>query len=93
MNHLPIENKKIIAAGAAALALLALLWWVILGQKSRQAAPPEQTLEEVQKAAEAASGPEVEIPTSANPIKEVLPEETPLEKTNPFNKIYENPFK
>lgn len=94
MNSLSSENKKIVIAGIA-VALIALLWWVFIGQKNRRTAPavtPEQTLEEVRQAAEAASAPEVKVPTSANPIKKVLPEETPLEKTNPFNKIYENPF-
>lgn len=92
MNSLSPENKKLVIAGIAAV-LLALLWWGFAGQKNRRSAPTESAPEEVRRAAEAASGPKVEVPTSANPIKEVLPEETPLEKTNPFNKIYENPFK
>lgn len=92
MNSLFLENKKLIAAGVAAI-LLILLWWAFVGRKTREPLPAEPTLEKVRQATEAVSAPKIEVPTSANPIKEALPVETPLEKTNPFNKIYENPFK
>lgn len=38
------------------------------------------------------TAPKVSVPTTENPIKQVLPTENPLEKANPFNKAYMNPF-
>lgn len=41
---------------------------------------------------EQASTPEISVPTTVNPINEVLPDETAFDKTNPFNETYANPF-
>lgn len=40
----------------------------------------------------AITSPSVDVPTSANPIRQVLPSENPIEKANPFSNAYKNPF-
>lgn len=75
------------------IAIAFLAWWFSVRQQE-EVIPPVETpsIETVLEATESAVAPEVEVPTSVNPIKESLPKETPLEKTNPFNNVYENPF-
>lgn len=94
MEPSKLSAKEIVAVVVPILALAIAIWWFSV--KSRDAEQPsvlpEPSPAELQQATEAVVAPEVEVPTSANPIKESLPQETPLEKTNPFNKVYENPF-
>lgn len=88
------SKKQIVIAGIAVLVVIIIaVFWAF---SSMRTPPVETTTEEsaeaVRVAAEKATAPEVTVPTSANPIKQSLPNETPQQKTNPFNKTYVNPF-
>mgnify|MGYP001561527465 FL=1 len=78
-----------IAAIIVVLVIIALVVWALSSQKKPVA---ERAAESALEAVEKVAAPAVEVPTSQNPVKQVLPKETPLEKTNPFNKTYVNPF-
>lgn len=67
-----------------------LLWWLYPSKtKSTKTSTSDSAFQNIEQATKA---PDVSVPTSANPIKQVLPKENPLEKTNPFKKTYVNPF-
>lgn len=71
------------------IIIIGAVVWALSAQKEPA---DEQAAESVLQAAEKVTAPAVVVPTSQNPVKQVLPKETPLEKTNPFNKTYVNPF-
>jgi len=90
------KKQKIIfyaATGAVVLALVGLLVYVVQSS-SRQAAEEAATkqLEDVSDALKRATVETPTTPPSANPIKSLIPTANPIEKTNPFNHEYKNPF-
>ena len=85
-------NKQAVLIVGVLIAIAVVIYSAFL---SREGGPSqrEQTGQELVKAARrAAAPPKVSVPTSGNPVRYVLPAENPLEKTNPFNDVYVNPF-
>ena len=86
-NLLSLKNISIGGVVIAAIVVFGLMFF-FYGQENA-ATPSDEELGDALRATE--SG-EVEVPTSQNPVKQVLPEETAYDKTNPFNDAYVNPF-
>lgn len=82
------KNKTAIVVVALVLILAGIYYFSTRKPKAEQTA---QNFSDAVKAASQTTAPSV--PTTVNPVKQVLPTATPLEKTNPFNKTYVNPFK
>lgn len=76
----------------AALVVAAVLVFNSTKEPEAAKSVTEGTADSVQEAAKKIEAPAVTVPTSANPLRQALPKETPLQKTNPFNKTYVNPF-
>lgn len=78
--------------GVVVLAAIAVLAWWRMGQKPAQEAPsPAADLNSSLKAITATTS--TSVPTTANPLKSATPVVNPIQKTNPFNNAYQNPFK
>lgn len=74
------------------LAAIAVLAWWRMGQKPAPEAPsPAADLNSSLKAITATTS--ASVPTTANPLKSATPAVNPIQKTNPFNNAYQNPFK
>ena len=79
----------------AAIGGIVVIVVIILGlifAFSQGDGPSTPSAEELNDALRAAASTEVNVPTSENPVKQVLPKETVYDKTNPFNDAYVNPF-
>ena len=98
LNFFLMGNKKIVlGVGALVLVLIITTLGIFLyyrGARVQKAQVDEkQTVRDLQTSVEnVTSQPRVDVP-SANPAQKVLPQENPLEKTNPFKDEYQNPFK
>lgn len=91
----PAGKKQIVIMGIVVLAVIVIVvvWFSYSARKARVESPASKEVSSaLLEATEKAKAPEVSVPTSANPIKQSLPKETPQQKTNPFNKVYANPF-
>lgn len=86
------KNKYIIGAiGAVVLVIIVIFAWWFLRQKNvQQEAVRTAELNSSLDAITATTS--VEVPTTADPLKSATPEVNPIEKTNPFNNEYQNPF-
>ena len=93
---MPVDKKQIaIVASIVVVAVVdvVVVWAFNSAQKREEVTTTaEGSAEALNEAVEKVVAPVIAVPTSANPVKQVLPKETPLEKTNPFNKTYVNPF-
>ena len=72
---------------AVIVIVLGLIFFLYGGEST--VTPSDEELNDALRATE--SG-EVTVPTSQNPVKQVLPEETAYDQTNPFKEAYVNPF-
>ena len=65
-------------------------WWFVSEQNSVQKV---QSVTELSSSLDAITAPTaVIVPTTVNPLKTATPVMNPVEKTNPFNNEYQNPF-
>lgn len=89
-----IDKKRILSAVIFLVILGAIIWVVIyFGRQGQEQALAPDAAKAAREAIEGITEtPQVKVPTSANPVKRVLPEENPIETANPFNKVYKNPF-
>ncbi len=88
-------KKQIAVAGVAVLLVIIIATVLVFNLMSKPEVAKtsaESSAEAVSDAVEKSSAPIIAVPTSVNPINQVLPKENPIEKTNPFNKTYVNPF-
>ncbi len=86
------KKKILVLAGAVFLALVVLVA-VYFSGGSKPDERVQETAEDVRSAIEKATASvNVEVPTSVNPVRQVLPTENPIDKANPFNNVYKNPF-
>lgn len=83
--------SKIIGAVVVLVALGALLWW-LMSRSPISPATESAASDAVEAVREVSAPPAVSVPTTQNPIKQVLPQRNPLETANPFNDAYVNPF-
>ncbi len=88
------QNKKtifIIASVVLALVITALVYFLVISKPKTEV--PEQgslvTPPVVPETLDVTS----KINELTNPVGEKLPDLNPVEKTNPFKNVYENPFK
>ena len=87
------KQSLLVTIAVVFIAAFLLVWVFVSYRQSSQVEIPTYTAEEVSRALDKVSAPSaVEVPTSVNPIKQVLPDENPVDKANPFNKVYKNPF-
>ncbi len=86
----PQLKNTYLLGGLAVVAIVAIGAFVYY----YSAGPPAVTeVGALEQSLEDASAPPTRVPTSVNPVKEVLPSETAFDKTNPFNDTeYANPF-
>ncbi len=88
MDTSPFKNPYLL--GSCAVVAVAVIGTLIYYYAGPSATTEVGTLEQ---SLEDASAPQIRVPTSVNPAKEVLPSETAFDKTNPFNDTeYANPF-
>ena len=97
MESVGVESDKkqslLVTIAVVFIAALLLVWVFVSYPKSSQVETPTYTAEEVSGALDKVSEPSaVKVPTSVNPVKQVLPDKNPVEKANPFNKVNKNPF-
>ena len=87
------KQPILVVVAVVLVAALLLVWAFLYSGKSSQEKTETRSTKEVGVALEKVSAPStVEVPTSVNPVKQVLPDENPVDKANPFNKVYKNPF-
>lgn len=90
------RKQKIISYTAIGIAALVILGLAIYFVRSSSRKAAEQAaikqLEDVSTALKQVIVETSATPPSANPIKNLAPTENPIEKTNPFNHEYKNPF-
>ena len=90
-----IEKKQAIFIVIALIILALIVWGVIFSGKfsGEQTEQNARTVKTANEGIDRVVAPStVEVPTSVNPVKQVLPDENPVDKANPFNKVYKNPF-
>lgn len=91
-----LMDKKQALLVVAGLVILALIAWAFVFSRKSSKEQSEETVRTVKTANEGIERvvmpSTVEVPTSVNPVKQVLPDENPIDKANPFNKVYKNPF-
>ncbi len=85
-------HKNAIIGAAVVLVVLGGLVYYLFTSNAEPAPEVDQTLSTIEENLSDITSPEVSVPTSADPAKQVLPQETPLDKTNPFKDAYVNPF-
>ena len=73
------------------LAVVAVIY--LFSLRNKVASPRVSTSSaDLEKAAQdATAAPVIDVP-SANPADKLVPQATPVEKTNPFKNVYQNPF-
>jgi len=70
------------------LAGIGILWW-FLGRNNSETS----VVQELNTSLSALSATtSMSVPVTADPLKQATPAVNPIEKTNPFNNTYENPF-
>lgn len=85
------KNKYIIGAlGAVILIVIVVFAWWFLQKRAQQEAIQTAELNSSLDAITATTS--VEVPTTVDPLKSATPAVNPIEKTNPFNNEYQNPF-
>lgn len=86
------QNKYILGAlGAGVLIIIVTFaWWFFRQKRVQQEAIQTAELSSSLDAITATAS--VEVPTTADPLKSATPAINPIEKTNPFNNEYQNPF-
>ncbi len=86
------KNKYIISALTAVVLIVIVVfaWWFLRQKRIQQEASQTAELNSSLDAIMATTS--VEVPTTADPLKSATPAVNPIEKTNPFNNEYQNPF-
>ena len=86
------QKKYIISAlGAVILiVIVAFAWWFLRQKRVQQEVSQTAELNSSLDAITATTS--VNVPTTDNPLKSATPTVNPIEKTNPFNNEYQNPF-
>ena len=86
------KNKYVIGALAAVvlIVIVAFAWWFLRQKRVQQEASQTAELNSTQDKNNATTS--ASIPTTDNPLKSATPAVNPIEKTNPFNNEYQNPF-
>ena len=90
MNRAKYQNA--IVGAVVALVVLGGLAYYLFTSSAEPAPSVGPALPAIEDTLSDIASPEVSVPTSADPAKQVLPQETPLDKTNPFKDAYVNPF-
>ena len=94
------HTALIIAAIIVFLLAVGLVFWIFIKNSQMQQSEnlanqkkmENQAVENLSKSlSDATEGQNVTVP-SANPLDQAVPAVNPLEKTNPFNDEYANPF-
>lgn len=90
-----MDKKRVLFIITGLIVLVLVAWFFVFSGKSskEQAEQSARTAQKANEGIERVITPStVEVPTSVNPVKQVLPDENPIDKANPFNKVYKNPF-
>lgn len=96
IQHPQSATVKTIGVVIILVIVIALIVTFTGRRKEEPAAPAAETRTRQQQLSESLetiteSAAEVNVPT-ANLLEKVLPQENPIEKTNPFNEAFTNPF-
>ena len=85
-----LTQRNMVLSGVLVVAVALLSWWY-LGQKSAQeAATQTEALSSSVDALTATTS--ATVPATTDPLKSATPAINPIDKTNPFNNEYQNPF-
>ena len=90
-NSSPNNTSLLILKISIVLVLLVgVAWWLERGGSKAPVAPVQELNDSLTALTATTS---VSVPAVSDPLKGATPAVDPLEKTNPFNSTYENPFK
>lgn len=82
--------QNIVLLGVLVVAAVLLAWWY-LGQRSAQEVAT-QTAQLSSSVDAVTATTSASVPTTVDPLKSATPVINPIDKTNPFNNEYQNPF-
>lgn len=83
-----VASLSIRCIAVVVLVGIAMLWW-FFGRNN----PETSITQELNTSLSALTATtSLEVPVTADPLKQATPAVNPIKKTNPFNDIYENPF-
>lgn len=87
-------SANVLGLSVLIIALAIGVWWYMAKQdRGKDTSGTSQSVTELNSSLEAITATtSVLVPTTADPLKSATPAVNPIEKTNPFNNEYQNPF-